>query len=123
MVFCFMKNKKNRDEQIIIKILGYCNDIESTHNHFKDDKNLFLDEKLGYLYRAGITMFILQIGELAKHLSEDFVKQHSNIQWKDIMRTRDFFAHHYIEIDYSVVWYTSHEDISELKNYLSKIMQ
>ena len=115
---------KNRDKnrQIIIKILNYCEDVELTHEHFKNDKKLFFDEKEGRVYRNAVTMPILQIGELAKNLSEQFLDAHGSIAWKAIIRTRDFFAHHYWNIEYENVWNTSHEDIEELKNYLLQLV-
>lgn len=112
-----MKNSGG-DRQIIIKILNYCEDIELTHEYFKNDKKLFFDGKGGRIYRNAITMPILQIGELAKNLSEEFVGTHNAVSWKAIMRTRDFFAHHYWDIEYDNVWNTSHEDIKILKDYI-----
>ncbi len=44
------------------------------------------------------------------------------MEWKEIIRTRDFFAHHYGDINYNTLWNTSHEDIEQLKNYLLEIL-
>jgi len=112
-----MKNNV-KDKIIISKIINYCEDIEAAHQHFNDNKELFFDKQAGRVYRNAVTMPILQIGELAKNLTEDFIKTHNLVPWKAIIRTRDFFAHHYWEIEYSDVWDTSHEDIEELKKYL-----
>lgn len=111
----------DRDGQIIIKILNYCEDIELTHEHFDNDKELFFDEKNGRVYRNAITMPILQIGELAKNLSEEFIAAHNSIAWRAVIRTRDFFAHHYWDIEYENVWNTSREDIEKLKDYLLQL--
>ena len=110
----------DKDRQIIIKILNYCEDIELAYGHFKNDKKLFFDVKNGRVYRNAVTMPILQIGELAKNLSEEFIAAHDSIPWKAVMRTRDFFAHHYWDVDYDSVWNTSMEDINELKNYIRR---
>ena len=112
---------KDRNKQIVTKILNYCEDVALTHEYFKNDKELFFDEKDGRVYRNAVTMPILQIGELAKNLSEEFISTHNSIAWKAIMRTRDFFAHHYWDIEYENVWNTSIEDIKELRDYLSKL--
>ena len=111
---------RDRDKQIIVKILNYCEDVELTHEYFKNDKKLFFDEKDGRVYRNAVTMPILQIGELAKNLSEEFISAHNAVPWKAIMRTRDFFAHHYWDIEYDNVWNTSCEDIKGLKDYIRR---
>lgn len=38
-------------------------EIKDTHDYFKKDKDLFMNEKRGFIYRNSITMPILQIGE------------------------------------------------------------
>ena len=114
--------KHNKNKQIIKKILNYCKDVELAHKHFQDDKILFFDKEAGIVYRNAIAMPILQIGELAKNFSADFLSKHNTIEWKGIIRTRDFFAHHYGNIDIEMVWDTSHADIEQLKNYLLEIL-
>ncbi len=64
-----------KDKTLLIKIDNYCSEIKDTHEYFKQDKNLFTNEKLGFIYRNSITMPILQIGELSKMLSTDFLNQ------------------------------------------------
>lgn len=109
-----------RDEVIVAKLLGYCYEIEATHRFFQDDRVLFCDEQKGFVYRNSITMPILQIGELTKALSKEFRDLHKEIPWKDVAGTRDIFAHHYGEIDYDMVWTTSHENIEQLRDCLQK---
>ena len=105
---------RQRDKTILTKIMNYCIEIKETHNHFKNDKELFTDEKSGFIYRNSITMPILQIGELAKTLSDEFLNEYTKIPWKSIMRMRDIVAHHYGSLDYEIVWTTSISDILEL---------
>ena len=103
-----------RDKTILIKISDYCLEIQDTHIYFKHDKELFINEKNGFIYRNSITMPILQIGELAKTLSVEFLNESTKIPWKMIMRMRDIVAHHYGSLDYEIVWNTSMSDIPEL---------
>ena len=107
-----------RDKTIVRKMLAYCEEIQSTHGYFSDDKDLFFDRDQGFIYRNSITMPILQIGELAKKLSEDFLAAHDVLPWKEMMRMRDLFARHYGSVDYSFVWETSHGDIKKLEDFL-----
>lgn len=110
----------NRDQQIIQKIIKYCNEIAQTHESFCNKKELFFDKSTGFIYRNSIAMPILQIGELVKSLSDEFKSAHSSIPWRDIARMRDYFAHRYGAMDYDMTWNTSLEDVPMLKNYLEK---
>lgn len=112
-----------RDEMILAKMLGYCAEVEAAHRLFRDDKALFLDEAKGAVYRNAVAMPILQIGELAKNLTEDFRSEHKSIPWRDIIRMRDLFAHHYGAVDYEQLWDTSHEDMETLRGWLAQIKQ
>lgn len=78
-----------KDSVILIKIMNYCTEVRDTHDYFKQDKELFMNEKYGFIYRNSITMPILQIGELAKTLSGEFLNECAKIPWKMIMRMRD----------------------------------
>ncbi len=113
---------KQRDKAILIKIMNYCTEIKDTHNYFKQDKELFTNEKCGFIYRNSITMPILQIGELAKTLSTEFLDEYTKIPWKMIMRMRDIVAHHYGSLDYGIVWNTSMSDIPELYLGIKEIL-
>ena len=104
----------SRDEIVLSKIMKYCEEIRETHAFFHDDQALFCDEQRGFIYRNAVTMAILQIGELAKHLSQDYLKSHPQIPWKQIIRTRDVYAHHYGSIEYEIVWQTSKDSVAEL---------
>ncbi|MEG1497640.1 MAG: HepT-like ribonuclease domain-containing protein, partial [Clostridiales bacterium] len=68
-------------------------------------------------YRDAISMNILQIGELAKKLSNEYIQNNSQIPWRDIMRTRDLFAHHYGYVDSQELWLIASNDIPQLKNF------
>ena len=115
-------NDNKRYAIIVKKVLHYCDEIEKTHNAFNNNKNLFLNKEEGFIYRNSITMPILQIGELVKNLSEEFIVTYNNMPWKAIAGMRDVFAHHYGLIDYEMTWNTSIGDIDHLKKYLLKII-
>lgn len=112
-----------RDKTILFKILDYCLEIKETHEYFKHDKKLFIYEKSGFIYRNSIIMPILQIGELAKMLSAEFLSEYTKIPWKMIMRMRDIVAHHYGSLDYGIVWNTSVSDIPKLYMGIKEILQ
>ncbi len=109
-----------RDKTVIQKMLRYCEQIERTHRQFQEDEALFFNEEEGFVYSNAVSMPILQIGELAKHLSNDFRASHQRIPWRAITGMRDIFAHHYGTVDFSELWHTSKDDITALKQFLEQ---
>ena len=108
-----------RDETILTKMLGYCDETEAAHRYFQEDRALFLNEREGAIYRNAVAMPILQIGELAKNLSETFRSKNKDVPWRDIIRMRDLFAHHYGAVDYEQLWDTSREDVAMLREWIA----
>jgi uncharacterized protein with HEPN domain len=51
-----------------------------------------------------VTKCLESIAEASKNLPPAFKARHPHIAWKQIAAFRDFSAHHYWEIDYSIVW-------------------
>ncbi|MBP5233231.1 MAG: DUF86 domain-containing protein [Planctomycetes bacterium] len=110
----------NHDLAIIRKMLQYCAEMRDTHQYFHDQKEIFFDQRGGFVYRNSITMPILQIGELAKRLSAEFMAAHTEIPWRQIKGMRDIFAHHYGAVDFAFVWETAHADVTELAKTLEE---
>ncbi len=103
------------DYQRLIHIRTYCEDIESFINRFGKDYNVFITDRA---YFNSVAMCILQIGELANGLSEEYresTKQH--MPWGMIRGMRNWLAHAYNEIDESVIWETATNDIPKLMDF------
>lgn len=112
--------ERERDRNIIRHILRYCEDIAVTHMELSRSQEAFVTSRT---YQNAIGMCILQIGELVKHLSTDFVAAYPAIDWRSAARARDTYAHHYGRIDYDIAWETATVIIDELaafcKEYLN----
>lgn len=67
---------QSRDTQILEKIQGYCNDIMFTHTEYAHDYHTFCTNPT---YRNAIALCLMQIGELVKHLSPEFISLHTSI--------------------------------------------
>lgn len=65
---------------------------------------------------------ILQIGELITKLDESFLKQHSDVPWRQIKGMRNVYAHDYDTIDLNTVWEAITEDVPELRSKLENIL-
>ena len=64
MMYFFMIDK--RDEALVRKIIQYCEDIDLTMQRFGKTKHIFQND---LVYRNACALCILQIGELANHIS------------------------------------------------------
>lgn len=105
---------RDKNKIILIKIIEYCNDIEDAKSKYQIYSIEVLQDKF---MKAMIGMFILQIGELAKQFTEEFIQGHTQIPWRSVKRMRDIYAHQYHMINTDYVWDTMNEDIPALKDF------
>lgn len=61
------------------------------------------------------------IGEIAKRLPENLRDKHSSVNWNQLIRFRDFLAHHYEEILIEYVWQAV-EDLALLQASLERVL-
>lgn len=113
-------NLKDTDAQILQHIVNYCNEIEITIETFGADENKFSDN---FIYKNALSMPILQIGELVKHLSPNFTDNYPEISWRAIVGMRNHFAHGYQVMNFSEVWATAVDDIPTLKIFCEKVLK
>lgn len=97
-----------RNRNCIEHMLRYCEQIEESLAEINHDRRRFMES---HTYQNAVAMCILQIGELTKQLTADFLQVHREIPWSLIAKTRDTYAHHYGAADFEMVWDTAIEDI------------
>ena len=69
-------------------------------------------------YRDSVSMNLLQIGELAGKLSEEYVQAtKAQMDWRAIKNMRNMFAHDYGSMDIERIWETAVEDIPVLTDF------
>lgn len=85
-------NNKERDINILERIIRYCSEISLTHERFG---NSFIQFNEDFIYRNAIAMCILQIGELSNQLSDQLKESFNEIPWHAIKGLRNFVAHQY----------------------------
>lgn len=109
----------SRDRQRLEHMLVYCKDILDTQTHF-GGRDAFLTNRL---YQNAIGMPFLQLGELAKGLSENFQeKTRSIIPWHEIRGFRNVLAHEYGEVGLARVWDNMIADVPALKSFCEKVL-
>ena len=101
----------DKNVRIITNIIEYIEIIFNTQKRFGNDFNVFVSDKD---YFNSVCMSLLQIGELANHLTEEFAALHKDIPWKNIIGLRNVLVHGYRKLDTEVVWATVMDDIPEL---------
>lgn len=106
-----------KDKGILLNIIDHCIRVEETlinvdKQKFNNDKNI----------KDIVCFNIFQIGELAKHLSLEFISMFNGVPWKNIKGMRDIIGHGYGTIEWNRVWNTALNDIKPLHNYCDEVI-
>ena len=112
-----MSSRRNVD--ILLKMVGYCDEIDETIELFGKSYETFASNKT---YKNATAMCILQIGELAGHLSDDFRATYPGMPWQDMKGMRNVAAHRYGDIDLETLWGTITTNIPALREYCDTII-
>ena len=108
----------NRDITVLKHMLKYCKEIEATINRFGNDIEMF---KLDNDYKDSLSMKIFQIGELANHLTDEYLEKTKNdMNWNAIRGMRNRFAHGYGKMDTTKIFYTAAEDIPIVRDFIER---
>ncbi|GMO12124.1 MAG: DUF86 domain-containing protein [Treponemataceae bacterium] len=107
-----------RDKSLLTHITQHCENIFSAINRFGGFSAFTTDTD----YFNSVCMSLLQIGELANHLSDEFKKNNAEIPWRNIIGLRNVVVHGYGHLDADTVWATLQEDIPKLSEYCKKIL-
>ena len=110
----------DRDAQILEKLIKYCLEIEHAHHEYSCSYETFCANPT---YRNAIALCLMQIGELAGKLSDDFRAANTQIPWRAIRGMRNVVAHEYGRIDMETVWETAENGTQELKEFCQKTLQ
>ena len=98
------------DQEIIEKISRYCEEIDEAHATFHKSYDAFVSNSV---YRNAVCLCLMQIGELANHLSDGFKETYRKIPWRAIRGMRNVVAH----------WETAKDGVSELTHFCEQILR
>lgn len=110
---------KNKDIQVIKKIISYCDDVASLLKQYGESHEKYLTD-ISFQYSCN--MCIIQIGELVGRISDEVRSEYSDIPWGAIKRMRNLHAHDYENVDLDIVWITLTEEIPVLKKNMQYIL-
>ena len=109
----------NKDLHIMERIIAYCEEIEKTTTRFGRTLDIFRDDSV---YRNACAMCIVQIGELASNLSDEFRLKYNKVPWRSIRAMRNIFAHDYENMNVEETWAVIENRVTELKDYCLEIL-
>jgi Uncharacterized conserved protein len=72
--------------------------------------------------KRAVAMTVINVGELAKHLSEEFFKSYSMLELKYAARTRDIYAHGYATLSFPMVYKTATTSFTELRDNILNLL-
>ena len=113
-------NLSEKDKQILEHIVRYCGEVRMALLTFGDKIATFEQNPV---FRNACSMPVLQIGELAKRLSDDFQQTTADIPWKKIKGMRNLFAHDYHSMNDAMIWKTVTEQVPALHEQLTGILK
>lgn len=108
---------KRRDIVILKKIVS---EIDILEGMLKDTSLQEFNEDI-VLQRAA-AMASINIGELVKHLSEEFFDAYPQRDLRMAARTRDAYAHGYYSLSFAQVYETSRNDYPRVKSWIESIL-
>ena len=114
--------KLDKDLQILLHIIKYCERKKKVARIFENDFNNFIADK-NFVYLDSCSFSIFQIGELVGKLSDDLKNKHKEIPWQEIRATRNIIVHNYDNISFTTLWGVIQNDIDELNNNCRKILE
>ena len=101
---------EERNDSIRLKMLDEIADIEA-FSAGRAAAELTADK----MWQKAVVMSLINIGELSKSLTDDYLAAMPGIPWKAIRGFRNIAAHQYGIIDFADVYKTVTEDIPLLK--------
>lgn len=107
-----------KEKGIMLYIIKHCNRVENKIDDVSYETFLSNDD-----IKEIVSFNVLQIGELVKNLSSEFLKRYPKMPWKDIKGMRDCLAHGYGTIDVEQIYKTATIDIKSLREYCEQIIR
>ena len=108
-----------KDHIVFLKhILESIETIEKYSKNLSEEAFLKSSEKQDAIIRR-----LEIIGEAVKNLSEEFKKEHPDIEWNKIMGTRNILIHHYFGIDLEIVGDTVVKSLPKFKKQIQNLIK
>jgi len=110
----------DKDATVLKHIIEHIENALNAQKRFGADYNIFINDRD---YFNSVCMSLLQIGELANHLTDEFAANHTDIPWRNIIGLRNVVVHGYGQIDTEIIWTTLTDDLPGLYKKCKLIME
>lgn len=84
-----------------------------------DREKLLQDQTI----QRAVTRSFEIIGEASKKITPEFKEKHPDIEWKKMAGMRDRLIHHYMGVNYFIVWDAIKNEIPKLQQQIKSILQ
>ena len=108
-----------RDFKVLKKIIEEIKYIEETTREIVLFESFIANETI----RRAVAMTLINIGELARLLSDELIKSAPDIPFRQIIATRNYAAHGYEKLRFDFIWHTIKTDIPDLKIKIKKLLK
>ena len=106
----------DRKTTILLHIQKYCTEIEENFKFFGTHLEVFKENNI---FRDSISL----TKELDKNFNEFIKKTENEVPWKNIIRMRERFAHHYGDMNLEIIFDTALNDIPKLNEFIKKELE
>jgi uncharacterized protein with HEPN domain len=107
------------DDVRLLDILESAEDIGKFLKFAPDEESF----ETNHLVRSAVLMQVLFIGEAAAKISEQIRHRYSEIPWSKLRGIRNFIAHEYFLVDWSIVWEAGLYEVPELVPQILQILR
>lgn len=105
------------DERVLRKVIEEIDYLQGLLKAL--DEQAFLADQTA---QRAAAMTAINIGELAKHLSDAFYRDHPDSELRYAAKTRDVYAHGYFTLSFATVHKTAIEDYPRLRAWIQDIL-
>ena len=113
------KIKPNRDLDRVLDIIKQV-DFILTHTNIDEDE-FYSNEVL----KLAILKSLEIIGEAANQISTELKLTYKELDWKEMVRARNYYVHEYFAVEWPWVWQSikNEIDFDKIKNYCLEILE
>ncbi len=110
---------QTRDLDRLLDIIEQCQFILK-HTDIEED-DFYRDEVL----KLAVMKSLEIIGEAATQISVQTKTKYDEIEWRQMIRARNFYIHEYFKIQWPLIWLSVKKEIDfeKIKNYCSHIIE
>ena len=107
-----------REASFLQDILAACKKIEAIAAATTEE-GFLSDEVLP----AAVLHHLTVIGEAIHRLSTEIRTRHPEVPWQQIVAVRHRIVHAYFDLDWQILWNTAMDDIPQLREQVSRILE